>query len=265
MKNPITKGRVLYFFATILIIATMLILFNFIHSDKQPKLYGNVYTKTLRLTSEASGTLSQFYVSEGAVLKKGDPIAQLVNDVFSTEITGLEIALEKAQLEQALQFEFYRLDSTTVQKLKFEMSQLQVKEVQFKLDQARNSLDKLIITSPTDGVLSTLYYEIGEQLPLNAMVAAIEMPNAQYVDYFVNYEHLGDFHLGQPVTLYASDRVFSANIVYIDHQSIFTPMNLVSTEDYNRLVYKVTLQLHESETLYDGLLLEWKVGDYYAD
>lgn len=264
MKNPINKKRVIHVGITLIIIVSIFAAFNFINLDRKPKIYGEVYTESIHLTTETGGNLLHLYGTEGAALKKGDAIALFENDAITQEVHVLEIALEKAQKEVELQRALYELDSSAIQLKKVELSVLLVKEVQYKLDQAQLKLQKLTFVAPTDGILSAIYYQVGERVPPSAPIGVMERLEAQYVDYFIGYEHLNDFTTGQPVTLYASDRVFSANIVYVDHKSTFTPMNLVSTEDYERLVYKIKIKLNTTDTLYDGLLLEWKVGDYYA-
>jgi len=116
------------------------------------------------------------------------------------------------------------------------------------------------IKSPVDGVVLQRNYEPGELvLPGARLVTLVDLHHAKATFYLPNAE-LGAAAPGRPVTLRADAwpaETFHGSIIRVAAQAEFTPRNVQTREDRDRLVYAVEVSVpNEDERLRPGMPVE---------
>jgi HlyD family secretion protein len=122
------------------------------------------------------------------------------------------------------------------------------------LRRARVSVSDCELRAPLTGTVETLALELGE-LALPGTVAArlVDTRNPRATFYLPNAE-LATAHPGAPAIVRADaypERTFPARVVTVAHEAEFTPRNVQTRTDRDRLVYPVEVRIEDPE----GLLL----------
>ncbi len=173
---------------------------------------GKLFPATeLEITSNVSGTLTELYIKEGDLVKKGDLLAKVDADALAsivaraqaaTQGSKAQLASSKAQKKQLeAQFENIRLtyerneklyNEGVIPKIEFEAAQASFNTTKANLEAAaqnilaaqyavessqatvreqQKNLSQTNIYAPIDGVVSTLYKKQGEQVVGTAQMA----------------------------------------------------------------------------------------------
>ena len=109
------------------------------------------------------------------------------------------------------------------------------------------------IRAPIEGVISELYYEIGELVPAGRKVATISNLEQVYVTVYVPEPLLSRIQIGRNAEVYVDgrpDTVFSGRISHISQEAEFTPKNVQTKQQRVKLVYAVKLEVQNR----DGIL-----------
>jgi HlyD family secretion protein len=108
------------------------------------------------------------------------------------------------------------------------------------------------ITSPRGGVVETLPYEIGELVPLGMpIVSMVDLHEVKATFYLPNAE-LGGAKVGQHAKVVADawpDRVFDGVVATVGPEAAFTPRNVQTRTDRDRLVYPVEVHVTNPDDL----------------
>ncbi len=124
----------------------------------------------VRVVSEAGGRVRKIYVSEGSVVRLGDPLVQLDGREILRRIDALESRIHFTELRLA---DPKRPDA----RLRTELAALY-----HDLEQSRLVLGQLTIRSPADGQITSLVpLRAGEVLPAAATVAVIAPAGRPFV------------------------------------------------------------------------------------
>ena len=116
----------------------------------------------------------------------------------------------------------------------------------------------LEVISPTEGIVENINYSVGEYVPAGAKIAIIRKTNEKYVYIYVNESDFQELKLDQKVVLIneTTSIEYSGSISYISDKAEFTPVNIVSTKDRERLVFKIKINLKDSQELKSGIILK---------
>ncbi len=116
---------------------------------------------------------------------------------------------------------------------------------------ARVTVDDCVIHAPRGGIVERLYYDPGELLPAGAIALRIvSRAELKAVVYLSN----ADFdvaRLGETVSLEADavpGRFFEAEIVRLGVEAEFTPRNVQTRSDRDRLVFPVEVRLRAPDS-----------------
>ncbi|MFW6360353.1 MAG: HlyD family secretion protein [Spirochaetota bacterium] len=118
---------------------------------------------------------------------------------------------------------------------------------------ARRQVQDCVIRTPIEGVVSELYYEVGELVPAGRTVATIRTVDQVYVTVYVPEPLLSQIQIGQRAEVYVDgrpDTAFSGRISHISQEAEFTPKNVQTKEQRVKLVYAVKLDVRNR----DGIL-----------
>ncbi len=231
--------------------------------------------------------LEQAQVTYDRLYEQYASVRQLYQEgvVAKTELQDVESEIEYAQLniekwEQNIQqsqaeinrlSQQYALNRIGEDSAKQNLSIAQNGGDQFAIDSARLALDKALqnkdaleiqlkdyaVHSYHFGQIESINYDVGEVVTIGAILATYYNPNELHMNLYVNEEDLSLISVGQllPLTLTSTGATYTGQIQTIGHEAMYTPMNIVTEQDYQRLVFRVDVKILESESIRPGMLL----------
>lgn len=129
-----------------------------------------------------------------------------------------------------------------------------VQAAEASVRRAQLSVSECELRAPLASTVETLVLEVGElAMPGTVLVRLVDTHNPRATFYLPNAE-LAAVHPGEPATVRADaypDRSFSARVSTVAPEAEFTPRNVQTRSDRDRLVYPVEVRIEDS----DGLLL----------
>jgi HlyD family secretion protein len=128
------------------------------------------------------------------------------------------------------------------------------------VNRAQLSVAECNLVAPRQGIVTERLYEPGVVLPAGARVLTVVDLDTVKVDFFVPDAELGRVKLGAPAELHADafpGRVFRGNVRRIASEAEFTPRDVQTREDRDRLVYAVEIEIPNE----DGPLRAGMPGD----
>ncbi len=123
---------------------------------------------------------------------------------------------------------------------------------------ADRNLEDYLIQSQRSGIVESVYYNRGEFINTGSPIATLYDPSDGYVTIYVSEKDLLKIDTNQELTLtLVADKSLkmTGTIRKIDNEAMFTPINIVTEEDRERLVFKVEISLEPSENLKAGMLM----------
>lgn len=165
---------------------------------------------TIRMTARVSSTVKKVYVDVGQLVKKGDLLAELDQELLLANIKTLEAALASNRLD--LENSRIMLDRQTdlfeqgiIAKKDLEIAQLQVATSQaaytagaYALEKARIDMEMgTVIRAPLAGIVQTRNINPSEIVREGDSIVNIGRLDKAFVDAQVAEEKIGTVHLGQ--------------------------------------------------------------------
>lgn len=121
----------------------------------------------------------------------------------------------------------------------------------------RNLLDHHISTKKS-GIVEGIYYQVGEFVNAGSPIATLYDSSEGHVTIYISDKDLLKVDMGQELelSLVADKSMTMKGIVRkIDNEAMFTPINIVTEEDRERLVFKVEIALEPADSLKAGMLM----------
>lgn len=125
-----------------------------------------------------------------------------------------------------------------------------VRAAEAALSRAELAVAECKITAPRDGVVETLSFEVGELVAPGMPVASIVDLNEVHATFYLPNAELGDAQVGQAAHLEADawpGRTFDGKVVRVGPEAAFTPRNVQTRTDRDRLVYPVEIVAQNPE------------------
>jgi len=178
------KKKKLFIILGIIVVLVLIIILNLkfkeqgITVEVKPAEFGTIVSKVsgdgelkaeaqVNLQSQTMGTVEKLFVKEGEAVSKGQLVCLL-----DQKSTKANLDLTQAQFEQAEQ-SFARSESLFAQNLiapqDYESAQAGYKAAKARLEQAQDSYEKTMITSPIAGTITQLNIEEGEAVMIGTM------------------------------------------------------------------------------------------------
>lgn len=132
------------------------------------------------------------------------------------------------------------------------VARARVAQAEAGLKAASVALEKLVVRSPTDGVVTTCAVHAGEVATAGTpLLTVTDMRHAKLVIY-VPTNQIGQVQVGQKAAVAVDaypGRTFVGTVVRIADQAEFTPKNVQTQEERVRTVFAVELRLEDEEGL----------------
>ena len=122
-------------------------------------------------------------------------------------------------------------------------------EAQAALDAAQVQRDKLTLSAPAEGVITTRSIEVGEVLQPGVGALTLARLTDLSVTVYLPENRYGEISLGQAATLRVDsfpEETFPAKVVAISDRAEYTPRNVQTKEERVNTVYAVKLSIAES-------------------
>ncbi|GAB4260406.1 HlyD family secretion protein [Thermincola ferriacetica] len=128
------------------------------------------------------------------------------------------------------------------------MADAGVAQAQAALEMAKVQQLKTIITSPVDGVVSSVNFKEGEFAAVGASVVTLLQPENLWVQVYIPEKDIPKIKLGQKALISIDaypDQSFAGEVSYISPEAEFTPKNLQTKEERVKTVFAVKIQIKE--------------------
>lgn len=205
---------------------------------------GVVEAVEVDVPSRLSDTIAQMNVQEGSAVEKGEVLARL-----DCRDTRLKAAIANKEFKRAETL----LQTTAGSRENYDLKKHQN-------DQAALYESWCEITSPISGKVLYKYYEPGEFIAAGRKLLTVA--DMAQVDVWVYVEHdlLARLSVGQLVSgfLPETEQTFNGKILSINDEAEFTPKNVQTRRERERLVYGVKTRFENdaARTLKSGMTME---------
>jgi HlyD family secretion protein len=186
----------------------------------------------------------KLHVDEGSQVKKGDIIA--------------ELECRQTNLQEEIAYKEYKRAQSLLKTSAGPRENYDLRKNQY--DQAALAKSWCTVTSPIEGRVLYKYYEEGEFAAAGRKVATVA--DLTFVDAWVYVEHdiIAGLKINQKVNgnLPEAGKDFEGVILTINDEAEFTPKNVQTKKERQRLVFgvKIRFQNDENKTLKPGMTLE---------
>ncbi|MDF2892776.1 MAG: transporter [Clostridia bacterium] len=186
--------------------------------------------------------------------------AQLSSSKMQLEVQKAQAESLKQQLEAAEQ-KLSMVINGALETSK-NAAELGVKQAETNYELSKLALEKRDIKSEIEGVIHTINYSVGEYVLQGSHIATVTNPKNLWVKIYVPEKLLPQLKLQQEVEM-KSDFVegeIKGVITNISPEAEYTPMNIVTKDDRERLVYAIKVKIIDNaEKLKAGMLLDVKL------
>jgi HlyD family secretion protein len=205
---------------------------------------GTVETDQIAITPQASGRILTAPGEEGLPVRKGDVLYTI-----DPALADLQVEQAKAGVSAA------KANLKTV-KAKSGHTKADTAAAQAQLDQANVALAMAkvqagytTVTSPIDGVVSSIAARAGENATPGSTLAVVSNPASLTVTIFVPESEIGLVKIGQTGTLTTDSvtKTYHAEVVFIATQAEFTPASIETKDQRVKLVYQVKLRITDTD------------------
>lgn len=125
----------------------------------------------LKLMSKLNGTINELMVKEGDRVKKGDILARIEEDDYRIALDRAQSAYKLAQADYERDKSIYEKGVIPTATLEANKTNMQTARADF--ENAKLQLSRTTITSPMDGIISSLDAKVGLQLSVGDPIAEI--------------------------------------------------------------------------------------------
>lgn len=273
----------------ILILTAVILTLIFLKKEKVVRFTGYFEAKDFVLSSKVSSRLVEIRKKEGEDVDKGDTIIVLdsreIENKINESIKGISAKRERIK---SIEIRIKRLKDNLISLKKiYEKGGGREKEIEGiedeieSLEYERNSILKEIsaieeeiknlyilkeecfIKSPCNGKIEEIYYEKGELAPSGFPLLKINLTDTLEFIFFVTQKYLPYLKIKDTVFIKPTplNKKFKGKIKYISERAEFTPKNIVTENEKERMVFKVKAEvLNEDGILKPGMTgyVEWK-------
>jgi HlyD family secretion protein len=212
---------------------------------------GTVETDQIAVTPQTTGRIVVAPGAEGTPVKKGDVLYRL-----DASLAGLQVQQAQAGVNAASANLRAVRDDSSKKTADVDQARAQLEQAQVALTMAKVQAAYAVITSPIDGVISSIAAKAGENAVPGNTLAVISNPASLTVTIFVPESEIGQVKIGQTGTLMTDSvsKSYRARVVFIATQAEFTPASIETKDQRVKLVYAVKLSVADrSGTLKPGM------------
>lgn len=212
---------------------------------------GTVEDEETNVSPLTSGRIVEARVAEGEHVKKGDVLFVLDASVARNQLKQAQEAERAARVN----YHETRDDSDSTD-AEIAAAKAQYEQAKVSVSSAKVLVSYATVTSPVDGIASSVPVDAGEIGSAGQTLAVISDPTHLKVSVYVSETEIGRVKVGDKATLStdSSNRTFDGQVTFIASQAEFTPANIETKDQRVKLVYEVRVSVTDtSGTLKPGM------------
>jgi HlyD family secretion protein len=185
------------------------------------------------------GRVLTLSVREGDVVKTGEPLFTVDDDLQRADLAQVKASLTNAQQTYDRASALLKTGAGTPRD--FDAAQAVLRDAQARLNSSQTRLSRRGVFSPVDGTVQQIYYRPGEMVPGGRPVLALLPPGNIKVRFYVPETALPSIAYGDAIRI-ACDGCASgltARVSFIARQSEFTPPVIYSLQERAKLVFLI--------------------------
>jgi len=200
---------------------------------------GWVEANLIFVAPDEVGRVQTLSVSEGDVVKTGDPLFTVDDDLQQADLAQVKAALTNAQQTFDRAQQLAKTGAGTQKDLDAAVAVL--RDAQARLNSSQTRLARRSVFSPVTGTVQQIYYRPGEMVPAGRPVLAVLPPGNIKVRFFVPEAMLPNIAYGDAIKIGCDGcaKNLTARVSFIARQSEFTPPVIYSLEERAKLVFLV--------------------------
>jgi HlyD family secretion protein len=206
---------------------------------------GMIESDQIAVTPQTSGRILTAPTEEGVAIKKGDVLYTLDASVLQLQVDQATagVAAARANLTNVK-------DKSGHTNADVASAQAQLDQAKIALKMAQTQLGYTSITSPIDGIVSSIAAKAGENASPGSTLAIVSNPEKLTVRIFVSETEIGKVKLGQTGTLTTDSvtKTYNGEVVFVGTQAEFTPASIETKDQRTKLVYEVKLRITDADT-----------------
>lgn len=185
------------------------------------------------------GRVQTLSVREGDVVKTGDALFTVDDDLQRADFDQIKAALTNAQ--QTYDRAAMLLKSGSGTPKDYDAALATLRDAQARLNSAQTRLTRRKVFSAVDGTVQQIYYRPGEMVPAGRPVLSLLPPGNIKVRFYVPETTLPAIAYGDTVKVACDGCAgdLTARVSFIARQSEFTPPVIYSLEERAKLVFLI--------------------------
>lgn len=182
----------------------------------------------------------------------------LDNAVCAKDIANSQLNGSKAQLEAAKQKLKLLVTGATEKNKATAKYGVDIANKNYEL--SKIAVNKNNIVSASGGIVETINFKPGEYIAPGSPIATLLDTKNMYVKVYVPEKSLPLIAIGKDVIItsdFIKNKTIKGKIAYISPEAEFTPMNIVTKKDREKLVFAVKVDILDSiDSIKSGMLLD---------
>lgn len=169
------------------------------------------------VSNEVEGIIEKIHIESGQLVKQGDLLVSLNDDVEQADLASLQAKEELAQIL------FRRNESMwkkkTISEADYDTARSNLQVARADVLQTKARIAKKTIRAPFTGVLGIRHVSTGQYVPPGTMLVSLQDDAILYTDFSVPEKHLPDIMPGLDVQFRVSayaDRIFTGSVQAVD-------------------------------------------------
>jgi len=125
-------------------------------------------------------------------------------------------------------------------------------QAEANLEFAEKKLSDCVITSPVTGTVTNKLVETGERVIPNGLVATITKTDSMWLTIFIGERDIGRVKTGQRAEIKIDtfpDRIFNGTVRFIAEEAEFTPKNIQTKDEREKLVFGVKILIDNRDRI----------------
>jgi HlyD family secretion protein len=219
---------------------------------RDPGFQGWVEADMIFVSPDESGRVTKLNVREGDVVKAGDAVYSVDDDLQRADLNQNNATLANAQQAYDRAASLSKTGSGTQATLDSALSALRVAEARVNTSQTR--LTRRRAFAPVGGTIQQIYFREGEMVAAQRPVLSIMPPGNMKLRFFVPEAELPKLAIGDEVKVTCDNCAadLTAKIYFISTTAEYTPPVIYSLDERNKLVYLIQARPSRPDALRVG-------------
>lgn len=219
---------------------------------RDPGFQGWVEADMIYVSPDEAGRVTKLDVREGDVVKVGDTLYSVDDDLQLADLNQTKATLANAQQTHDRAESLRKTGSGTQASLDSAVSDLRVAQARVATSETRLARRKGF--APVAGTIQQIYFREGEMVAAQRPVLSIMPPGNMKLRFFVPETELPKLSIGDDVRVACDNCAadLTAKIYFIATSAEYTPPVIYSLEERNKLVYLIQARPSRPDALRVG-------------